>query len=445
MVKVLISHSLIISSIFLLYFSLNLRLIADGKNVMEFNTTTNRYKVMASSPSDKRLWESDVKKIMAKFAGGDASMLNMGGSLVEKFTWIVGSSGPRPMLDLGRRGPAGPPRQDSQPQMQVSERRKTVKLAFGGVGSDGEEDIVEETDEVQLEVRSGGGLIEEDRRKTVKLEFGLPQRQLTSRDRSATVELEFKRQKSEESNEGVAGEQDRQQITDKRKTVKLAFETPSALEEDELERGEQSDASETALPENNTYDENEEAINATEMLISVAIGQTQNRDNCASDEKNNDVGSNSDSDSQDDQLLVDNKPIDHDNEDEMANDKGDLQLGLELQLAHQEDSHPIIVAAPSPANQHAVPIEVDLAVDHEDTDQAHTAQCEANVHAEEMNKVHAEEINNRVHAEEINKAAAEIFNGVQDHATHNTSSDYNNVEHNNSLGKSTCSFYIFFN
>jgi hypothetical protein len=45
---------------------------------------------------------------------------------------------------------------------------------------------------VQLELKERGGgsaVTEEDKRKTIKLEFGLPQRLLTLRDRSKTVEL----------------------------------------------------------------------------------------------------------------------------------------------------------------------------------------------------------------------------------------------------------------
>jgi hypothetical protein len=125
------------------------------------------------------------------------------------------------MLDLGRRGPGFSMRQDSQNQILVEEKRKTVKLAFGSVGhasgSDDNEDdksaLIEEADEVQLEIKSGmSSLTEEDKRKTIKLEFGLPQRQLTIRDRSKTVELNFNQKEHEEEDKEEGQQVNEQKI-----------------------------------------------------------------------------------------------------------------------------------------------------------------------------------------------------------------------------------------
>jgi hypothetical protein len=201
----------------------------EGKNAMEITTASKSYKIQASSPSDKRLWVSDIKKCIAKLSGDPATTSN------------ASPLGPRPMLDLGRRGP-GSARQDSQTQM-IEERRKTVKLAFGsaGLANDIDEEdkptLIEETDEIQLEIKpGGGGQAEEDRRKTIKLEFGLPQRQLTIRDRSKTVELGFKSKETDESDGNTGETQDKQQIPYQQN---LAFESPrfqyAEVEEQEAE------------------------------------------------------------------------------------------------------------------------------------------------------------------------------------------------------------------
>ena len=50
--------------------------------MMEVTTAAKGYKIQASSPSDKRLWVSDIKKCIAKFTGA-ASDPNSAASMCE--------------------------------------------------------------------------------------------------------------------------------------------------------------------------------------------------------------------------------------------------------------------------------------------------------------------------------------------------------------------------
>lgn len=122
----------------------------------------------------------------------------------------------------GGMGRSSPARHNSQTQI-VEERRKTVKLAFASHDEDEDED---EKDEVQLEMKEASiPISEEDKRKTIKLEFA--GRQLSVRDRSQTVDLTFKKEENNEEGENEEEEEDSgTTIVDRRKTVKLDFKIP---------------------------------------------------------------------------------------------------------------------------------------------------------------------------------------------------------------------------